>query len=82
MKDLITPCEAIASRVRELLKERGWSQYRFEQISGIPHSRLDFIMKNRNKTVTFTTILQIAKGFDMTLIEFLDSPYFTSLEIE
>ena len=73
----ITVNEAVMLRVKELLKEKGISQYRLEINSGIPHSRMDFILKNRNKTVTFTTVIQLAKGFDMTLLQFLDSPHFT-----
>ena len=60
------------------------TQYRLEQNSGLSHSQMDFIMKDRNKTVTFTTILLLAKGFDMSLLEFSDSPYFDldNLDIE
>jgi transcriptional regulator with XRE-family HTH domain len=66
----------VAMRVRELLTVNNITQYRLEQNCGINHSTLDFIMKSSNKTVNFKTIMQLAIGFNMTLLEFLDSPYF------
>ncbi len=40
------------------------------------------IMNGRNKTVTLSTVIMIARGFDMTLLEFLDDPLFTSEDLE
>ena len=41
-------------------------------------------MNGRNKTVTVSTIIMLAKGFNMTLTEFLDDEIFNpeNLEIE
>jgi hypothetical protein len=41
-------------------------------------------MNDRNKNVTFRTIMLLARGFGISLNEFIDSPYFTDerLEIE
>jgi hypothetical protein len=41
-------------------------------------------MNGRNKTVTLSTVLLLAKGFDMSLTEFLDDEIFSleDLEIE
>ncbi len=33
-------------------------------------------MKEKNKTVTLSTVMLIAQGFNISLIEFLDSPLF------
>ena len=40
------------------------------------------IMNGRNKTVTLSTVIMIARGFDMTLLEFLDDPVFASEDLE
>ena len=77
-----TPNKAIALRIRELLVENNMSQYRLEQNSGISRSQMDFILKNRNKSVSFTTVILLAKGFSMTLQDFLNSPLFEYEEIE
>ena len=64
-------CEAVQKRVKELLKERGMTQYRLEQKSGILHGSMACIMNGRNKTVTLSTVYMLARGFDMNIIEFL-----------
>lgn len=74
--------EAVANRTIRLLKEKGITQYRLEQISGIKHGAMDRILDGRNKTVTLTTIYKLARGFDMTFLQFLDDEAFHSEEIE
>ena len=69
--------------INQLLKEKGMTQYRLEQKSGILHGSMACIMNGRNKTVTLSTLLLLAKGFDMTVSEFLDSDLFQSdFEVE
>ena len=58
------------------------TQYRLEVNSGIQHGSMQCIMNGRNKSVTLSTIMLIAEGFNMTLIEFLDDEIFISEEIE
>ena len=58
------------------------SQYRLEQNSGIQHGTMNSIMSARNKGVELNTVIMIAKGFNMTVIEFLDDPVFTSDDLE
>ena len=52
------------------------SLYRLEQKSGILHGTMMCIINERNKNVTLKTVMQLAKGFDITLIEFLDDKLF------
>lgn len=78
----MTVCQAVAKRVNRLLTERKMSQYRLEQNSGIQHGTMNSIMSARNKGVELNTVMMIAKGFDMTVIEFLDDPVFTSDDLE
>ncbi|MBO6262730.1 MAG: helix-turn-helix transcriptional regulator [Clostridia bacterium] len=74
--------QAVAKRVRGLLKEKGITQYRLEQKSGILHGSMACIMNGRNKTVTLSTIYMIARGFDISIIDFLNDELFLSDEIE
>lgn len=78
----MTVCQAVAKRVNRLLTERKMSQYRLEQNSGIQHGTMNSIMSARNKGVELNTVMMIAKGFDMTVIEFLDDPVFASDDLE
>lgn len=78
----LTVNNAVAKRVVKLLKEKGMSQYRLEQKSGIQHGSMQCIMNGRNKTVTLSTVLMLAKGFEMRLTEFLDDEIFESENLE
>ena len=80
----MTVNSAVAKRISALLLEKGISQYRLEQKSGIQHGSMQCIMNGRNKTVTLSTVIMIARGFDMSLTEFLDDEVFLAenLEIE
>ena len=69
-------------RVNELLAKNNMSQYRLEQNSGLSHSRMGCIMRDKNKTVTLSTVIMIAQGFNMSLLDFLDSPYFANERLE
>lgn len=80
----MTVNDAVAMRISKLLREKNMSQYRLEQESGIQHGSMQCIMNGRNKTVTLSTVIMIARGFRMPLNEFLDDEIFCSenLEIE
>ena len=79
---VLTVNNAIAKRVSKLLQEKNMSQYRLEQLSGIQHGSMQCIMNGRNKTVTLSTVILLAKGFDMSLSEFLDDDMFASEELD
>lgn len=78
----MTVNDAVARRISKLLRERNMSQYRLEQESGIQHGSMQCIMNGRNKTVTLSTVILIARGFGMTLSEFLDDEIFGSDSLE
>ena len=80
----MTVNNAVAKRISKLLSEKNMSQYRLEQASGIQHGSMQCIMNGRNKTVTLSTIIMLAKGFDMSLTEFLNDELFNpkNLDIE
>ena len=78
----MTVNDAVAKRITALLKEKKMSQYRLEHSSGIQHGSMQCIMNGRNKTVTLSTILLLAKGFGISHIEFLDDDVFRSPDLE
>ena len=78
----MTVNDAVAHRIAKLLKEKDISQYRLEQDSGIQHGSMQCIMNKRNKTVTLSTVMMLAKGFGISLNEFLDDEIFTSPDLE
>ena len=78
----MTVNDAVAKRVSLLLQERLMTQYRLEQESGIQHGSMQCIMNGRNKTVTLSTVMMLARGFHMSLTDFLDHPLFRSEDLE
>ena len=74
--------DAVANRTIRLLKEKGITQYRLEQNSGIKHGAMDRILGGQNKTVTMTTVYKLARGFDMSFFEFINDEVFYSEELE
>ena len=75
----VTVNDAVAKRVVNLL-----TQYRLEQNSGIQHGHMQWIMSGKSKTVTLSTVMMLANGFGMTVLEFLDDDMFLyeNLEVE
>ena len=78
----MTVNDAVAKRISALLKEKGMTQYRLEQESGIQHGSMQCIMNGRNKTVTLRTVILLARGFHMSLTEFLEDEVFRSEDLE
>ena len=74
--------DAVAKRVAKLLRDKKMTKYRLERTSGLIHGALERILNGQNKTVTLTTIYKLARGFDMTYMEFLDDDVFRSELIE
>lgn len=74
--------KAVALRISKLLKEHNITQYRLEQNFGIQHGSMACIMNERNKTVTLTTIILLARGFGMTMQEFLNDSLFDDANLE
>lgn len=84
MRGTMTVNDAVAKRIIQLLAEKKMTQYRLEQLSGIQHGHMQWILSGKSKTVTLSTVMMIAHGFGMTVLEFLDNDIFLfkNLEVE
>ncbi len=78
----MTTNDAVAIRINKLLKEKKMTQYRLEQKSAVYHGAMNRILKGKNFTVSFSTLYKLARGFDMSLMEFLDDDVFRSEDLE
>lgn len=56
-------------RLRRLLDERGWTEYRLSKKCGLSESTLANIFR-RNTTPSITTLEAICNGFGITLSQF------------
>ena len=72
----MTVNEAVAIRIRQLLKKKEITQYRLAMNCGLTHSTLKNIMHGTIKDNLLSTIIIIAHGFGMTLSEFGDTDLF------
>lgn len=72
----MTVNDAVATRILQLLTQKNMTQYRLEQQSGIQHGHMHWILNRKSKTVTLSTVMMIANGFGMTVLEFLDDDLF------
>ena len=72
----MTVNDAVAKRITQLLADKKMTQYRLEQQSGIQHGHMQWIMSCKSKTVTLSTVMMLANGFGMTVVEFLNDDMF------
>ena len=56
-------------KLRQLLKERGWTEYRLAKECGLSQSTLANIFR-RNTVPSITTLEAICKGFGITISQF------------
>ncbi len=56
-------------RLRQLLDERGWTEYRLSKECGLSESTLANIFR-RNTVPSISTLEAICSGFDITLSQF------------
>ncbi len=73
---------AVAMIISNILIQKNLSQYRLEKIIAMPHNTMKTLMGERNKSVNLKTVMQIARGLDMTLSEFFNDPIFENSDLE
>lgn len=59
----------VHARLRQLLKERGWTEYKLSKKCGLSESTLANIFR-RNTTPSIATLEAICRGFGITLSQF------------
>ena len=84
MECIIKLNKAFASRVRELLKEKGMTQYKLAQETGLYHSTMTDILNCKYQTPNFKNMALIIKTLGISMAEFFNSELFNfeSLELE
>lgn len=68
--------QAVAVRIKDLLKEKQLTQYKLERNACLSHDTVKSIMKGKAKGVNLKTVVAIADGFGLTVSEFLNSDLF------
>lgn len=78
----MTLAHAVAARTQQLMKEQNITQYKLEKLTGIQHGTMQCIMNGRTKSIQLNTVMLIAKGLQMSVLQFLDNDLFRSEELE
>ncbi len=68
--------KAFALRVRQILKEKGMTQYKLAQETGLYHSTMTDILNCKYQTPNFRNIALIIKALGLSMSEFFDSDLF------
>lgn len=68
--------KAFALRVRQVLKEKGMTQYKLAQETGLYHSTMTDILNCKYQTPNFKNIALIIKALGLSMTEFFDSELF------
>ena len=68
-------------RIKQIMKVRGWSEYRLAKESGVPQSTLSNIF-NRNYQPSIASLELICKSFGITLAQFFADGNFVELTDE
>lgn len=78
----MTTNDAVAKRINKLLKEKGMTLYRLEQKSGVYHGVMDRILRGKNHTITLSTVYKLARGFGISILEFLNDEVLLSEDLD
>ena len=73
---------AVKIRILELCKQRNITVNKLSTISGVTQSTVNNIVSGRNNSTTISTIKKLCDGFEISIIDFFNSPIFKDLEQE
>ncbi len=74
--------EAVSKRICELCKQRGITQYKLSEKSGVPQSTLSTIVNCTFPSMKVRIIYEICEGLEITMNEFFNSPLFDRENLE
>jgi transcriptional regulator with XRE-family HTH domain len=74
--------EAVVKRLKSLCAENNITPNGLGYISGVPQSTIKSIMNGESQNPGIVTIKKLCDGFDISIIEFFNSPLFDNLEQE
>lgn len=70
---------AVMERIRSLCAKRGITTGELIKLSGLNPATIYEIIGGRSKHPSIKSIMKIANGFDMNLVEFFDDPLFLNI---
>lgn len=76
--------KAVAIRMSELLIKQKISQYELAKRANLTKQAITNIINEKYNSIKFDTVIKLADGFNIGLVEFLNNPIFdrTNLDID
>lgn len=72
----MTLAEAVGRRVKNLIEQRGLTEYGLAKLGGIPRQTINVVVKGAHSNVALDTVYQIVSTLGMSLEEFFADPLF------
>ncbi len=76
--------KAVAIRMSELLIKQKISQFELAKRANLTKQAITNIINEKYNSIKFDTVIKLADGFNISLVEFLNNPIFdrTNLDID
>ena len=74
--------QAVSVRLKELLQERGMTQYQLYMKSGVPKSTIGNVINCAYDSVKLRIIHELCQGMGISISEFFASPLFEETNLE
>lgn len=74
--------QAVSQRLTELLEEHKMTQYQLFVKSGVPKSTIHNIIHCSYDSVKLRIIHELCQGFEISISEFFQSPFFDEINLE
>jgi transcriptional regulator with XRE-family HTH domain len=74
--------EAVSARLRELLAEKGMTQYQLYMKSGVPKSTIGNVINCSYESVKLRIIHELCQGLGISINDFFASPLFDENNLE
>ena len=74
--------QAVSARLKELLEERGMTQYQLYMKSGVPKSTIGNVINCSYDSVKLRIIHELCQGMGISISEFFISPLFKETNLE
>lgn len=74
--------EKVIDRLNYYFGVTHYSQYKLAEASGVPYPTVKSLMQGRTKGITLKTIVMLARGFGVSVCEFLNDDFFRYDELE
>ena len=74
--------QAVSARLKELLQERGMTQYQLYMKSGVPKSTIGNVINCSYDSVKLRIIHELCQGMGISISEFFTSPLFKETNLE